>query len=100
MQSIEECVEDQKRIQPTADSLQSYDKYLARLATFSIERWFGRAGSVLTPRQASKHGWNSFDKDTLKVRISLTSLTISLYQSGSSQVLGLREQVLLDEESH
>jgi hypothetical protein len=72
MQLLEESVEDQKlRIRIPAGSLQSHEKYLDRLKTYSIQKWFGKT-SLYTPTACAKHGWFSFDKDTLKCSICLS----------------------------
>jgi hypothetical protein len=70
MQLLGESVEEHKRIQIPKSSLQSYEKFLERLKSFSIQKWFDKSNKH-TPIACAKYGWSHFDTDILKCSICL-----------------------------
>lgn len=110
MKSLNESLNEYKKIKLNSKSMQSYEKYLHRLRTFEVFflnflflkyfdilidldfsklfKWFAKPAEF-SPIECAKHGWINLNKDTLKC-VVCSSLFYFYSQSPLKSVLSGR----------
>ncbi|CAF0709969.1 unnamed protein product [Brachionus calyciflorus] len=65
MESLNDSLIEYRKVKTNCKSLQSYEKYLQRLKTFELHKWFAKPVDF-SPVECARRGWFNLNKDTLK----------------------------------
>ncbi|RNA40915.1 nuclear-interacting partner of ALK [Brachionus plicatilis] len=68
MESLNDSLIEYREIKPNSKAVQSLDKYIQRLKTFQLHKWFAKPVEF-SPIECARRGWFNLNKDTLKCEI-------------------------------
>lgn len=86
MESMKELLKEEVKFNENLPN--SYQKYLQRLKTFKVYKWFAKP-SEFSPLECARRGWSNFSKDSLKCVTcsNIIYVQTKIYSDNSNKML-------------